>query len=152
VFRGATNLNLDSKGRIAMPARYRDRLMETCGGKLVVTVDRDGCLLIYPLPEWEVIERELAKLPSFDRQARALQRLLIGYATDAPLDGQGRITLPTPLRDFAGLDKKVVLLGQSNKFEVWDEKRWLDQRERWAAGEAEESEAMLPAALTSLSL
>ena len=114
-FRGINNLALDVKGRMAMPSRYRDRLLEGCGGRLVVTVDRDHCLLVYPLPEWEIIEAKLVELPALNRQARLLQRLLIGHATECEMDGQGRILLPTTLRDFAGLTKKIVLIGQGKK-------------------------------------
>lgn len=150
MFRGVTNLSLDAKGRVAMPARYRDRLMESCGGRLVITIDRDGCLLIYPLPEWERIEQALMARPNMDKQVRRLQRLLLGHATECELDGQGRILVPPPLREFAGLDKRTVLVGQGNKFELWDEARWSAQCSAWL--EEEEDEAGLSAALESLSL
>ena len=116
---------------MAMPSRYRDRLLEGCGGRLVVTVDRDHCLLVYPLPEWEVIEAKLVELPALNRQARLLQRLLIGHATECEMDGQGRILLPTTLRDFAGLTKKIVLIGQGKKLEIWDETTWTDNQDAW---------------------
>ena len=150
MFRGVTNLNLDAKGRLAMPARYRDRLMDSCEGRLIVTVDRDGCLLVYPLPEWERIEQALMSRPNMDRQVRALQRLLLGHATDCELDSQGRILLPPPLRDYAGLDKRAVLVGQGNKFELWDEDRWTTQRQAWL--QAEDESGALSGALESLSL
>lgn len=150
MFRGVNALNLDAKGRMAMPAKYRDRLQEACSGQLIITVDRDHCLLLYPLPEWEVIERKLVKLPSFNPQARRLQRLLIGHATEVELDGAGRILLPPPLREFAELDKRVVLIGQGNKFELWNETSWDERREQWLA--KDEDEGPLPAELESLSL
>lgn len=131
MFRGVANLSLDAKGRMAMPARYRDPLMACCGGKLIVTLDRDGCLLIYPLPNWEIIENELMKLPSMNPAVRAIQRLLLGHATECDLDGQGRLLIPGPLRRVAGLGRQVVLIGQGNKFELWDEGAWAEQRERW---------------------
>ncbi len=134
-----------------MPARYRERLLESCGGRLVVTVDRDHCLLVYPLPEWEIIESKLIKLPSLNKQARLLQRLLIGHATDLEMDAQGRILLPTILREFAGLTKKAVLIGQGKKLEIWDEDVWNESQEEWvAAVQADDGE--LPAALEDLSL
>lgn len=136
---------------MAMPARYRDRFMETCDGQLVITVDRDHCLLLYPLPEWEEIERKLVRLPSLNKQARRLQRLLIGHATECELDSHGRILLPPPLREFAHLDKHLVLIGQGNKFELWDEKIWNEQREAWLAEEGQE-DGELPPELESLSL
>ena len=150
MFRGVTHINLDAKGRIAFPSRYRERLGALCDGNLVVTVDRDHCLLVYPLPEWEHIEQKLVRLPSLNRSARRLQRLLIGHATECQLDGSGRILLSQPLRDFAGLDKKTVLIGQGNKFELWDEIAWTQRRDEWLA-EAAESED-LPGDLESLSL
>ena len=134
-----------------MPSRYRDRLLEGCGGRLVVTVDRDHCLLVYPLPEWEVIESKLVELPSLNRQARLLQRLLIGHATECEMDGQGRILLPTMLREFAGLTKKIVLIGQGKKFEIWDEETWNESQEAWIESvQADEGE--LPSSLEDLSL
>jgi MraZ protein len=150
VFRGVNALNLDSKGRLAIPTRYRDELVRVANGRMVITVDRDQCLLLYPLPEWEEIERKLVKLPSFNPQARRLQRLLIGHATEVELDGSGRILLPPPLREFAGLDKGVVMIGQGNKFEIWDETRWGARRSEWLA--AAENEGELPDELGSLSL
>lgn len=150
LFRGVTNLSLDAKGRVAIPARYRDRLTEAADGRLVVTVDRDGCLLLYPFPEWERIEQALMARPNMDKQVRRLQRLLLGHATECELDSQGRILLPTPLREFARLDKKAVLVGQGNKFELWDEDTWIGQRDAWLREEEESGE--LSAALESLSL
>lgn len=152
MFRGVTNLNLDAKGRMAVPARYRDRLQAESEGRVVVTVDRDGCLLIYPLGEWEAIERELVKLPTLNKQARRLQRLLIGHATECEFDGQGRILVPGPLREFAGIDRHVVLIGQGNKFELWDEDTWNERRAAWMAADEEDEGLELPAALETLSL
>ena len=150
MFRGVAELSLDAKGRIAMPAKFRDRLQDQCDGKLVITVDRDGCLLVYPLPEWEEIERKLVKLPTLNKQARRLQRLLIGHATECELDSAGRILLSPLLRDFAGIDKQVMLIGQGNKFELWDEVTWNARRDSWL-GEAE-GEEELSTDLESLSL
>ncbi|HHJ35989.1 MAG TPA: transcriptional regulator MraZ [Gammaproteobacteria bacterium] len=150
-FRGINNIAVDTKGRMAMPARYRERLLESCGGRLVVTVDRDHCLLVYPLPEWEIIEAKLNALPSLNKQARLLQRLLIGHATELDMDAQGRILLPAMLRDFAGLKKKAVLIGQGKKLEIWDETTWNESQEEWvAAVQADDGE--LPVALEELSL
>lgn len=131
MFRGINPLLLDNKGRLAMPAKYRDRLQEFCAGQLVLTIDRDRCLLIYPLPVWEEVERRLIQLSSTNSQARSLKRLLLGHAEDCPLDGQGRILIPGPLREFAQLDKRVALVGQGNKFELWDEATWSQLREQW---------------------
>src|SRR5690242_5309277 len=119
MFRGVTQLSLDAKGRLAIPARYRSELMSTCSGHLIVTVDPSKCLLIYPQPAWEPIEQKLNNLSSFDSKTRNLQRLLVGNASDVEMDAAGRILLPPPLRLFAGLSKDVVLVGQGAKFELW---------------------------------
>lgn len=124
MFRGVTQLSLDAKGRLAIPARYRSELMSTCSGRLIVTVDPSKCLLIYPQPAWEPIEQKLNNLSSFDSKTRNLQRLLVGNASDVEMDAAGRILLPPPLRLFAGLSKDVVLVGQGAKFELWDEVQW----------------------------
>lgn len=149
MFRGATKVTLDAKGRLAIPTRYRERIAARCDGQLVATVDRDYCLLVYPFPDWEEIERKLIRLPSLNKQARRLQRLMVGYATELDMDGHGRILLPRELREFAGLDRSAILIGQGNKFELWDEERWNGKRDAWLS---EEDETDLPAELESLSL
>jgi MraZ protein len=151
MFRGVNTLTLDSKGRMAVPTRHREQLARVCNGQMVVTVDRDHCLLLYPLPEWEEIERKIMKLSSFNKQTRKLQRLLVGHATECELDGNGRILLPPPLRDFAGLTREVVLTGQGNKFEIWDEAVWNARRAEWLESEGEDG-GKLPPDLESLSL
>jgi MraZ protein len=129
MFRGVAQLTLDNKGRLAVPAKYREALMAHCAGRLVVTADPSRCLLLYPQPAWEPIEQKLNSLSSFNSQTRALQRLLVGNASDVELDGAGRILVPGPLRQFAGLDRNVVLVGQGAKFELWDEEKWNQQME-----------------------
>jgi MraZ protein len=131
LFRGVSVLNLDAKGRLAIPARYREQLQACCASRLVITVDADHCLLIYPEPNWVEIERKLERLPSFNPTARKLQRLYIGHAQDVEMDAQGRVLLPPSLRDFASLDKRVALVGQGNKFELWDEDAWVRRRDEW---------------------
>jgi MraZ protein len=150
MFRGANKLTLDAKGRMVMPTRYRERLQERCGGKLVITVDKEQCLLIYPLPDWEEIERKLMRLPSLNAQARRLQRLMVGHATDTDLDAHGRLLLPPNLREFSLLKRDAMLIGQGMRFELWDEARWNERRDEWLAGE--ESATDLPAELETLSL
>ncbi len=107
-----------------MPARYRDELVASCDGQLVVTVHPDRCLLVYPRPEWERVEQNLMSRPNLKPAVVRLQRLLVGHASDCDLDGSGRLLLPPPLRRFASLDKQVVLLGQGKKFEIWDQATW----------------------------
>ena len=152
MFRGVSSINLDDKGRLAVPTRYRAELQESCDGQMVVTVGLDKCLLLYPLPEFEEIERKLVKLPSLNKHAKRLQRLLIGHASECELDGQGRFLIPEPLRQFAGFDKRVVLIGQGNKFEIWDEALWNSSRDQWIEEERAENSEELPPELGSLSL
>ncbi|WP_457360422.1 division/cell wall cluster transcriptional repressor MraZ [Pseudomonas sp. TE3610] len=125
MFRGANAVSLDTKGRLAMPSRYRDELVSRSNGQLIVTIDAvDRCLCVYPLDEWELIETTLRALPSLREENRRLQRLLIGNAVDQELDGSGRFLVPPRLREYARLDKKVMLVGQLNKFQLWDEDAW----------------------------
>ncbi|MDO8350291.1 MAG: division/cell wall cluster transcriptional repressor MraZ [Gallionella sp.] len=129
MFQGAAQLNLDGKGRLAIPARYRDVLLSTCAGNLVLTADADGCLLVYPEPEWLPICDKLNKLSSFNPRSRALQRLLVGHAENVAMDGAGRVLISPVLRSYAALDKSVMLIGQGNKFELWDEAKWQAQQQ-----------------------
>jgi len=148
VFRGATKVALDAKGRLAMPTRYRERLQARCDGQIIVTVDKDHCLLVYPLPDWEELERKLVRLPSMNKAARRIVRIMVGYATEVDMDGSGRILISKELREFAGLDKHAMLIGQGNKFELWDEDTWNEKRDAWLS---EEDDGDLPADLESIS-
>lgn len=128
MFRGANAISLDAKGRLAMPSRYRDELVARCSGQLIVTIDAvDPCLCVYPLAEWELIENKLRELASFREENRRLQRLLIGNAVDLELDASGRFLVPPRLREYAKLDKRAMLVGQLNKFQLWDEDSWNAQ-------------------------
>ncbi len=132
MFRGINSATLDAKGRMALPAKVRETVALVSHGKVVVTIDmREKCLLLYPLNEWEVVQEKLEGLSNINPQARLLQRVLIGHATDLELDSAGRLLLPAMLRDFAGLAKKLVLVGQGNKLEIWADEPWSEQRERW---------------------
>jgi MraZ protein len=149
MFRGATKVTIDAKGRLAIPTRYRDRIISRCDGQLVVTVDKDYCLLLYPYPDWEEIERKLMRLPSLNKQARRLQRLMVGYATEIEMDGNGRILLSKELREFSSIDRQSILIGQGNKFELWDDESWNKKRDSWLSME---DEAGLSNELETLSL
>lgn len=130
MFRGINAVNLDIKGRMALPTRYREDLDD----QLVVTIDtEERCLLLYPYTTWEVIERKIESLSSFNQVTRRIQRLLIGHATEVELDGQGRVLLPPLLREYADLDKKIILVGQGKKFEIWGQASWEAKREAWLA-------------------
>lgn len=151
MFRGVNTINLDAKGRMALPARYREVLAEKYGGRLVATVDFAGqCLLLYPIDEWEVIQQKIESLSSFDEASRRVQRMLIGHAHDLEMDGSGRVLLPQILRSRAKLDKHVALVGQGMKFEIWNEEIWSGQADSWFSGGSGQVE--LPPALLNLSL
>ena len=151
MFRGVFIVHLDAKGRLAVPSKYRERLQSACNAQLVITVDRDRCLLLYPEPEWQLIEAKLVALPAFDQTARAIQRLYIGNAQEVEMDAQGRILLPQSLRKFASLDKRVAFVGQGAKFELWDEAAW-DARTEAALDDARVGELASAAGLDSLTL
>ncbi|MEL7185644.1 MAG: division/cell wall cluster transcriptional repressor MraZ [Pseudomonadota bacterium] len=148
MFRGATKVSLDAKGRMAIPTRYRERLATRCDGQIVVTVDKDHCLLVYPLPDWEELERKLVRLPSMNKAARRIVRIMVGYATEVEMDKSGRILVSKELREFASLERQGMLIGQGNKFELWDEETWNEKRDQWLA---EEDDGELPADLESIS-
>ena len=124
-FRGINSINLDVKGRMAIPKKYREGISDASDNQLVATIDlHSPCLLIYTLDEWEVIERKLMALPNVDPQARLYQRLLLGHASEMEVDSQGRILIPSLLREHAKIDKPAILLGQGNKFELWSQEAW----------------------------
>lgn len=128
MFRGATTINLDGKGRLAVPTRYRELLLEESQGQMVCTIDlHQPCLLLYTLPQWEVIEQKLSRLSSMNPVERRIQRLLLGHASECQMDSAGRLLIASTLRQHAGLTKQVMLVGQFNKFELWDEENWYQQ-------------------------
>jgi MraZ protein len=136
VFRGVSKINMDPKGRVAMPSRYREHLMEACAGRIVATIHfADRCLMLYPLDQWEFVQAQLEDLPSADPENRRVQRLLLGHATDLELDGSGRILLPQVLREFAQLDKQVALVGMGKRFELWSEEAWSGVTDEPSKGE-----------------
>jgi MraZ protein len=152
MFLGNTTLNLDAKGRIAFPAKYRNTLAENCQSRVVITRNpRDNCLWLYPQDEWHPIARQVAKLPALKTENRTLQRLLLGSAIDMTLDSQGRISIPSDLRQHAELEKKVVLVGLGGKFEIWDQAIWRTNNEQ-ALAAAQEDGSGLSAELSELSL
>ena len=120
---GETAINLDAKGRLAIPMRYRDAIQEACGGALVLTYSAfdHGALYLYPQEKWEEVRDKVMTLSTFDPRHRSLQRKLVGSASSVEPDASGRIQLPQTLRQVAGLEKKVVLLGMGNRFEIWNE-------------------------------
>lgn len=128
MFRGANPLSVDDKGRLAIPSKYRSQLLSQAEGKLVCTIDTvQPCLLLYAVPEWKIVEKRLAGLSSFNPTERRLQRLILGHAHDCEMDKNGRLLIAPTLRTHAALDKKVMLVGQLNKFEIWSEDAWNEQ-------------------------
>ncbi|MFI4937760.1 MAG: division/cell wall cluster transcriptional repressor MraZ [Candidatus Berkiellales bacterium] len=152
MFRGVSELSLDEKGRLAVPIRYRELLKLQANGQCIITIDtEERCLLIYPMTEWEKIEKQIEALPSFNPLARRVQRLLIGHATEANLDGNGRMLVPPPLRDYASLQKEIVLIGQGRKFELWDAASWVVRRDLWLQKDLT-TESEIPSSLLAISL
>jgi len=152
MFRGLSSGQMDSKGRITIPANYRTMMVEEASGSLVVTIDpEERCLLLYPFPAWQVIEEKLESLPSFQPAARRIQRLLMGHATELELDRQGRILLPKLLCDYAEIDRTAILVGQGKKIEIWSEPVWEDARITWLAESMGENHNV-PMELAMLSL
>ena len=123
MFFGETAINLDAKGRLAIPVRYREAVQEACGGRMVLTYSAfdSGALYLYPEPEWERVRDEVTRLSTFNPSHRSLQRRLVGSASAVEPDANGRIQIPQTLRQVAGLEKRVVLLGMGNRFELWNE-------------------------------
>jgi len=127
LFRGKTSVALDSKGRMAIPTKYRGKLKEVCDGQLVVTRHpTDKCLLLYPLCIWETKEQILNSAPSHDPRTAYVQRVVIGNASDCEMDSQGRILIPENLRSYAKFEKSLALVGLVGRFEIWNSQTWDD--------------------------
>jgi len=141
LFQGSSALTMDAKGRISIPTRHRDALLSQVEGRLTLTRHPDGCLLVYPRAEWEKKREQIAAFPM---QARGLQRLLLGYAQDVQMDGSGRILVAPELRQAAGMQREVLLLGMASHFELWDSARWAER-------EAQDLANDIPAALETFS-
>ena len=150
VYRGVSHISMDAKGRVALPAKHREKLLSECNGQIVITIDTQSrCLLVYPLPAWEVIERQVQAQPTLNPGVRRFQRLFIGYAAELEFDGNGRVLLPASLREYAGLGKKLVLVGQGKKMELWDEAAWNEECDQLLA---DEGALEIPEELMNLSL
>ena len=122
MFTGASNLSIDAKGRMAIPTRYRDAL----GVNLVLTADASGCLLLFAADAWQPFEARVSALPNMNPRIRAMQRMWLGYKSDCEVDGAGRVVLTPEMRDYAKLDRKVQMIGQGDRFELWSERGWQD--------------------------
>jgi len=131
MFRGSDPINMDAKGRMAIPTRYRGLLEETCANQLVITIDmKSPCLTLSPLPEWKRFEEKVAALPAMDELGEMLSRFVVGQAKDLLVDGSGRILIPSELRGYADLEKKLVLVGRTQRLELWAQENWDAEREK----------------------
>jgi MraZ protein len=143
MFQGETAITVDDKGRLTIPTSYRDLVTDACANRLVVTYNpfESGCLWIFPYAEWEQVRDQVNALPSVKAVHRALQMKLVGAASIVEPDSAARILLPASQRSAAGLEKKAVLLGMGNKFELWSEQAHL-AKIRQTIGEDEVSDDM----------
>lgn len=148
MFQGASAINLDAKGRLAVPTRHRDALATRGAGKLVLTAHPDSCLLLYPRPDWDPIRAKVMSFPSLDRQANLWKRLLVGFAEEVELDAAGRVLVSPELRAFARLEKEVMMVGQGSHFEIWNLDSWNKQLEQITA----QGSSPLPAGMENFSL
>lgn len=148
MFFGETAINLDAKGRFAIPTRYRELIEDLCGGRMVLTYSAfdSGSLWLYPIEAWERVRDDVMGLSTWDSGHRSLQRRLVGSATPVEPDGSGRLQLPQTLRQVAGLEKRIVFLGMGKRFEIWNENVLNQKRaeeERSLSEQASESMARL---------
>ena len=148
MFQGASQINLDAKGRMAVPTRVRDPLTQGGTVGVVLTAHPDGCLVLYPGPAWEPVRARVMSFPSTNGQASLWKRLLVGFAEDLALDGAGRLLVSPELRSYARIDKRVMFVGQGSHFEIWDLEGWNQQLERLRAGGAD----TLPPGMENFSL
>lgn len=150
MFRGVHNLSVDAKGRIKIPTRHQSQIDKICEGQMVLSIHPDdNCLLLYPLKDWQLLEQKVSTLPSLNIHTKRLKRKLIGHATDCELDKAARILIPSALRDYAKIGKKIVMSGQGNNFELWDEDSWNKQLNNLDALSKKEE---IPAEVAQLSL
>ena len=127
MFQGVVGINLDVKGRLAIPTKYRDELTSGHKNKLVLTSHPHRCLLLYPAEAWNPIRAQIMTFSSFDSKLSLWKRLLVGFAEDMVLDNAGRVLISASQRQFAGLEKRVMLVGQGSHFELWSESSWEKQ-------------------------
>lgn len=148
MFQGNSVINMDAKGRIAIPTKCREQLAAVCGGQIVVTVNSQAkCLCIYPQNEWDAeIRPAVQALPAVNKHAARMKRLVIGFANEFSLDANGRVLLPQTLREYAGLEKELMIVGQGNKFELWDKQAWDENLSEDIADEP------MPEAMMSLNI
>jgi len=124
MFRGRFEHTVDSKGRVSIPSRFRDIITDRYDGKLILSMDYDRCLTVYPLEEWEKLEEKIKTLPMMKQEVKDFRRFLLSSAIESEIDKQGRLLIPPAHRDHAGISKNVVLVGIIDKIEIWDVEAW----------------------------
>ncbi len=124
MFRGSYEHTVDAKGRVSVPSKFREIIADRYDGSLVLTMDFDQCLTVYPLEEWEKLEEKIRTLPMMKQEVKDFMRYVFSTATECELDKQGRILIPPVHRDRAGISKNVILVGIMTKIEIWDAKAW----------------------------
>ena len=141
MFKGIHNMNLDGKGRLTIPSKYRSTIIDQVNGNMVITIDsEEKCLLLYPSTAWRKIQDKINNLPSFNKNAKRIQRLLIGHAEYLEMDASGRVLISKPLINFAEMTKKITLIGQGEKFEIWSDDVWNSRVNKWRSEETDESQ------------
>ena len=141
MFKGIHNMNLDGKGRLTIPSKYRSTIIDQVNGNMVITIDsEEKCLLLYPSTAWRKIQDKINNLPSFNKNAKRIQRLLIGHAEDLEMDASGSVLISKPLINFAEMTKKITLIGQGEKFEIWSDDVWNSRVNKWRYEETDESQ------------
>ena len=146
MFQGSQSINVDAKGRFAVPSRYREVLLAVCEGRMVVTANPyERCLNVYPETQWQEVKSKIEALPNGNKKVRRLQRLVLGNASELEMDGNGRLLLPQTLRDYANLDKKAMLVGLGDKAELWSEQSWNEMLD-------EDDDDLMPDEMMNLSL
>ena len=138
MFMGEYAHNIDRKGRLIMPAKFREDL----GEHVVVNRGLDGCLYVYTARQWETVYQKLSALPSTNKDARMFQRMMLSKAAEVDLDSQGRILIPRTLIELAGLEKECLIVGMANHLEIWSKERWMQLEEEQSGSFEEAAEAL----------
>lgn len=143
MFRGRYEHTMTDKGRVSIPAKFREICREKYGEETFVITNFDKCLVAYPLKEWNEIERRVSELPQFKQEVISFLRYLMGGAVDCPLDGQGRVLIPQSLRSHARIDKELIMIGMLTRIEIWSREVWEEEEQARAYDEFKKSRDIL---------
>lgn len=143
MFRGRYEHTMTDKGRVSIPAKFREICREKYGDETFVITNFDKCLVAYPLKEWNEIERKVSELPQFKQEVISFLRYLMGGAVDCPLDGQGRVLIPQSLRNHARIDKELIMIGMLTRIEIWAREVWEEEEQARAYDEFKKSRDIL---------